>query len=438
MGPMSVRWVPLNTSTLEDSSEFVGTLKARDRVSISPRVDGRIVGIYVQEGERVQPGQLLVELQQDREQAAVSAQISNIAIQQAALQNAQAQLGAATAEQAQAAANIEQQRAAVARAQAEVASRTADLRSQEAELRLAETEFERFEYLVQEGAESDQALDERLRNLDAARATLQSLKQLKAAAAQEANAAESALRVSQSALGAAQARVSAAEATVAQNQATLSQAEATKRVSESDLQFTRITAPIAGVIGDIGPKMGDYLEAGDVVTTLTQNAQLDLSLNVPIEQSAELQVGLPVNLLDAQGNILATGSISFVSPNVSPTAQTVLAKASFANNGNLRDEQFVQAQVIWQQQPGVLVPTEAISRIGGQTFVYIAESGEDGSTVARQTLVQLGQIQGQSYQVESGVTAGDRLITSQVLNLSDGMPIAEESLQSQTPPNSAP
>jgi multidrug efflux pump subunit AcrA (membrane-fusion protein) len=78
----------------------------------------------------------------------------------------------------------------------------------------------------------------------------------------------------------------------------------------------------------------------------------------------------------------------------------------------------------------VLVPTTAVTPIGGQSFVFVAEDKTDdkgkAQTVAHQLPVTLGNIQGQSYQVLKGLKPGDRVIVSGVARLRDGAPVAPQ------------
>ncbi|MDJ0532064.1 MAG: efflux RND transporter periplasmic adaptor subunit [Xenococcaceae cyanobacterium MO_207.B15] len=393
----------LKVSRLEESSEFLGSLEAQERVTLAPRVEGRIISIAVKEGERVKRGQIIVQLQENREEAEVNAAVSDVKIRQADVANAQAQVKTAEAE--------------VARVEAQVEQSKADLRRQEAEVALAQTNIDRAKFLVQEGAESKQFLDDRTRDLDAAIAQRDALKQ--------------ALRASNKALIAAQENVRAALANVERERAGLSQAQARVGVASENLEFNRIVAPIDGIVGDIVPEVGDYVEAGDRLTTITQNNNLELNIAIPIEQARRLKLGLPVAIIGNQGDAEIEGRISFISPTVNSTQQSILAKATFPNNGSLQDEQFVRARVIWSEKPGVLVPTTAISRIAGQNFVFVAEEAEQKGTttlVARQKVVKLGDIQGQAYQIISGIEAGENLITSGILNLADGIPISSEQL----------
>jgi multidrug efflux pump subunit AcrA (membrane-fusion protein) len=128
--------------------------------------------------------------------------------------------------------------------------------------------------------------------------------------------------------------------------------------------------------------------------------------------------------------ILATGQISFVSPQVNSNTQSILAKASFPNpEGKLRDGQKVRARVIWGKGPGVLIPTKAVTPIAGKDFVYVAQTQGQSQLIARQKAVKLdkGRIQGNSYPVIEGLQPGEKLIVSGIQNLSDGAAIKSES-----------
>lgn len=396
--PIAVETQGLTSTRVSDSSEYLGRIEAANRVNLAPRVEGRIVAISVREGEAVKQGQTIVQLQPNREEAQMNAAMSQVSISQADLVDSQAQVRAAEAE--------------VAQAQAQVGQREADLKEQAAAVALAKTNIERAKFLVSEGAESTQYLDDRTQELDSAIAREEALKQ--------------ALNASQKGLTAAQANVRAAIANVDRQKATLNQAQAQANVASENLAFNRIVAPVDGIIGDIIPKVGDYVDAGDLITTLVSNDDLVVNIGVPIADRSLLKPGLPVEVVSQRGSEPVRGSISFISPNA--TQQSILVKANIPNNGQLQDEQSVLTRIIWQQKPGLLVPTTAISRIAGENFVFVAEEVEqDGEVqlVAKQKRVELGDIQGQSYQVQSGLEPGDVLITSGIINLTDGAPITD-------------
>ena len=402
--PVAVEVKDLDKNTVQSSSEFVGNLEAKQRVALAPRVDGRVLEIAVQEGDTVEQGDLIVQLQLNREQGEVDAAQSEVGIKQADVNNAEAELRAVEAEVAEAEAAVEQSKA--------------DLKEQEAELELAQTNQKRARMLVKQGAESQQFLDNSTRDLNAAKAQTEALK--------------AALNSSQKALNASKERVASARSAIAGQQAALKQAQTRVGIATENLDFNRITAPISGVVGNIEPKIGDYVEAGELVTSITQDNALELNVGVPLEQASKLKIGLPVEIIDQKGEAIAEGDISFISPRADRSSQAVLVKAAFNNNGKLRDDSFARARIIWSEDSGLLIPTEAVSRIASETFVFVAEEQEQENgqkaLVAKQRPVELGAIQGQSYQVISGLNPGEKLITSGILNLADGTPINSEQL----------
>lgn len=228
-------------------------------------------------------------------------------------------------------------------------------------------------------------------------------------------------------LRAAEEQVGAARSSLNQANADLKQAQAEAAAANVSLQYKQVVAPITGVIGDFSVKIGDYVNTGQTLTSITENEFLELRISVPINRSSQLRPGLSVELVDPNTNKrLATGSINFISPQVNSGNQAILTKARFPNqNNSLRDQQFVKAKVIWSKSPGILIPTVAVSTIGEQNFVFVAQKGQ--KPVVRQTPVQLGNIQGQSYQVLNGVKPGEEIAVTQILNLKNGTPIKPES-----------
>jgi RND family efflux transporter MFP subunit len=146
-----------------------------------------------------------------------------------------------------------------------------------------------------------------------------------------------------------------------------------------------------------------------------------------------LRAGLPVELIDPNTKEkIATGSINFISPDVNSQAQSVLVKARFSNqNGQLKNGQYVQARVIWGQSPGILVPVTAVSRTGGQGFVYVITTENAGTesaqSVVEQRPVVLGNIQGDQYEIVKGIQSGEEIAVSNILKLRNGSPVQPQS-----------
>jgi RND family efflux transporter MFP subunit len=192
------------------------------------------------------------------------------------------------------------------------------------------------------------------------------------------------------------------------------------------LEFHRVTAPQAGVVGDIPIREGDRVTTSTVLTTIDENATLEVFVEVPLERAPDLRLGLPVRLVDAEGQVLATNPITFVAPRVDESTQSILVKSLLTDAPpRLREQQFVKARIVWKTAPGITVPVVAVTRVSGQYFSFVAEPQGQG-LVARQRAVEVGEVLGNDYVVRSGLKAGDRVVVSGIQKLGDGAPIRAE------------
>jgi RND family efflux transporter MFP subunit len=195
------------------------------------------------------------------------------------------------------------------------------------------------------------------------------------------------------------------------------------RQQRTDLAYYKVTAPTAGVVGDVPVRVGDRVTKTTVLTTLDDNSGLELYVNVPVEQATNLKLGLPVRLVDDAGAVLATEHVTFVSASVDDGTQNVLAKVALTGSGTrLRSGQFVRVQMVWSTAPGMTVPVTSVLRINGQFFVYVAAS-ERGGLVAHQRAVTLGRVVGNAYEVLGGLKPGEQMIVSGIQKIGDGSPV---------------
>ena len=216
---------------------------------------------------------------------------------------------------------------------------------------------------------------------------------------------------SRSALDAAKSQVQALDATV--------------REQQVQLHYYNVTAPWSGIVGDIPVRVGDRVTTSTALTTVDKPGSLEVYVYVPIERAAQLKMNMPVQVLDGSGNVIADSRVSFISPQVDNTTQTILVKARIANSQDkLRQSQFIRARVIWGTQKSPVVPVLAVSRIGGQYFAFIAEPGNNGTYVARQKPLKVGQMVDNNYVVLDGVKPGDKVIVSGTQFLVDGVPVS--------------
>ena len=221
----------------------------------------------------------------------------------------------------------------------------------------------------------------------------------------------------------ARAQLDEAEAAHTSAEAQLAAIQSQIREDDVRLKYYRVTAPTAGIIGDIPVRQGDSVTPATAITTIDQGDELEAYVNVPLEQATRLRPGLTVDLLDSMGEVIASNPITFIAPRADDTTQSVLAKATLRRPPpSIRVMQYVRVRIIWNNDPELVVPLVAVNRIGGQYFVLVAEEGEKGA-VARQRPVSLGEVIGEDYIVRGGLKPGEKVIVSNLQKIRDGAPI---------------
>jgi len=269
-----------------------------------------------------------------------------------------------------------------AKQQATVRSQEDARSAQEAQVKLAQQSYDRISGLANAGVVSRQELDQAKANVDAAKAQLQSL-------------------------------------------------GAVVREQQVQLHYYQVVASRAGIVGDIPVRVGDRVQTTTPLTTVDRPGTLEAYVYVPVEKSGQLKMNLPVQLVDAEGKILATSRVSFISPQVDNATQTVLAKAQVPNNNDaLRNAQFIRARIVWSAQQRPVIPIVAVSRIGGLYFAFVAEPDSKGGYVVHQKALQIGQIVGNDYVVLDGIKAGDKVVVTGTQFLIDGIPVVPQETKS--------
>jgi RND family efflux transporter MFP subunit len=197
-----------------------------------------------------------------------------------------------------------------------------------------------------------------------------------------------------------------------------------------ELHYYGVSSPMDGIVGDIPVHVGDRVGVTTLLTTVDEPGALEAYIYVPVDRSRSLKIGLPVKLLNEVGELLGNTTITFVSPQVDPETQTVLAKAAVPNSQTrLRISQQARVQVTWGRREGATIPFLNVTRINGQYFVFVAENSGKGA-VARQKLVKIGDNVGNDVEVLEGIKPGDHLIVSGTQFLQDGAPVTEQAAAS--------
>ena len=223
----------------------------------------------------------------------------------------------------------------------------------------------------------------------------------------------------------AKADLDQAQNTYAAAKADAEALQASIREQQVQLHYYTVHAPSEGIIGDIPVHIGDHVAATTMLTTVDSGGPLEAYISVPAEKASALRMGMPVDIVDDEGKPLRT-RITFISPHVDTDSQTLLVKTQLPQDKRFRNAQQVHARVVWSERNAPVIPVTAVSRLSGKIFAFVAES-QGQQSVAKQRVIQVGELIGNDYVVLDGIKPGDKIIVTSVQMLADGMPVMPQS-----------
>ena len=244
-----------------------------DSVIVAPRVGGYVERVFVQENAEVRQGQQLALLD-NRDYRAQTSQL-------------QAQIEAARASANTVQAQIAEQQASAERAQAQLAAAQADLA-------FASREVARYRPLAASGAEPRERLDQLVQQQQQARAQL---------ATRQAD------------LLAAQRRFGTLRTQVEQARSQGRAAEAQLEAANVTLESTVLRSSIAGRVGDLAVRVGQFVQPGTRLMTIVPTQQLYIEANFKETQVGLMRAGQPVRIeVDALPDLELTGRVVSFAP----------------------------------------------------------------------------------------------------------------------------
>ena len=262
------------------------------KLSVPNAADSRVNQILVREGDRVQAGQVIAVLQgEERRQRDLAEAQQNVALFEARL----AQTQAGTAKQAEIAA----QRSNIIRLEADL--RTQQLEKQaaiaaaQADLREAELTYERQASLADDGAISQQALDQARQVLDNRRATLI---QRQAQLANTEQTLQQQIEIEQQNLSQLQ-EVRPVDVQVAQ--AELERARLAVEQRQADLEDTQVKVPIPGQILRINTKVGEQVNTQQGIVELGFTEQMFARAEVYETEVGKIRKGQRAKIVSEYG-----------------------------------------------------------------------------------------------------------------------------------------
>lgn len=336
------------------------------QVDLSTKYAGNITAVYVDLGDTVEPGQILLE----QDPVDTSLQLS-------------------------------QNRAAWAQAAAETKSAQSqfysDLQKAQVEYATAKMNYNRYVILKDEGAVSQKDLDTMYQALIVAKAALDNL-QLQ--------------------------NVGDTPALIAGKQAAQAKAKYTVDSLSKQLEDLTIRAPRHGVISYRNAEAGAMAAANTKVLTITDTSGIYIDCPVAEADVAAIQPGMTVSVsVESLANTY-DGTITYVSPAMDPTNKTYIVRITLSNPDTLlRGGMFAQSSLeVLQRRNTLFVPKDALVEQNGVSQLYVINPD---STIAIRT-VKTGLRNDNYVEILEGLSDGEQIATTNLARLRDGVSVTIE------------
>jgi membrane fusion protein (multidrug efflux system) len=407
--PLEVEVVPVEQTNVPIYKEWIGTTDGMVNAEIKAQVTGYLLRQDFKEGSFVKKGQLLFEIDPRPFQAAVDQANGQVAQFQGQIEQATSQVAQAEAQLAAANSQLTQAQAQLAQAEANQVKTQLDV--------------DKYRPLAEQKAVTQQEYD------NAVQANVVSKAQVEAARA--------GVEAAKAQLAHAKAQVSTAKAGISTAQGQLENAKAVVNTAALNLGFTRITAPIDGIVGIATAQVGNLVNttSGPLTTvstvdpikvyfTLSEQEYLgytrpslsDAAQNGRLDQ-------LELELILADGTTYPEkGKFYFADREVDPKTGAIRMAGVFPNQGNLlRPGQYGRVRAITSvKEEALLVPQRAVTELQG--IYQVAVVGSDNKVNIRP--VKLGEKSGAMWVVEDGLKPGESIVAEGTLKVRPGMTVS--------------
>ena len=213
-------------------------------------------------------------------------------------------------------------------------------------------------------------------------------------------------------------------------EAGLKQAEANADAIRATIAKKTIRAPFAGRLGIRIVNLGEYLDTGKPVVSLQSLAPIHADFSLPQQSLAQLSAGMRVRLTnDTFPDRQFDGTLNAINPDLDPSTRSVRLQATFDNPDQLlRPGMFARLEVLLPSEENVLViPATAVLSAPYGSSVYLIEPSTNaaGGLVVRQQFIRTGRTRGDYVSVETGLKAGQKIVSSGLFKLRNGMSVTE-------------
>jgi len=203
---------------------------------------------------------------------------------------------------------------------------------------------------------------------------------------------------------------------VARAEARLKQAQEGSKAAATMSDYTRIIAPISGIITSKPADLGATVFPGQPLMSIEDEGSYQLELALPESVATRVRPGSPLQVtLDAIGSTFAA-RIAEIVPTADPGSRTFTAKIDLNQKG-LKSGMFGRGAInLGTTVIGITVPIQAVINRGAMAVVWTL----DKENIARMRIVKLGRQTGERVEILAGLTDADRVVVTGAEKVTEG------------------
>jgi RND family efflux transporter MFP subunit len=211
--------------------------------------------------------------------------------------------------------------------------------------------------------------------------------------------------------------------------ARMEQAEAARNANALRLANGTVRATANGTISRVDAVAGSIVQAGTPLFRLIQDGRLEWRAQVTAAEMNHIQPGMPA-LISLGDGLQLKGKVRTVAPTVDAKSRTGLVYVDLEPSANARAGMYVNGHIQAGQNTALLLPQTALVLRDG--FSYVMQV--DAQNRIKQTIVQLGQRQGDAIEILSGLAENARVVAAGAAFLNDGDSVSVISAMPTTQP----
>jgi RND family efflux transporter MFP subunit len=218
-----------------------------------------------------------------------------------------------------------------------------------------------------------------------------------------------------------------AKTSVASAQSQYNAALANLKMSQEQLGFANIYAPISGVANIVNVKVGEIFR-GENQIQVVSNSDLKVTVNVPENYLEQIKVGtdLKVTLPEANNRVINT-KVNVTGKLIDPVSRSFYVEGKIPVDQSVRPNQIAKVSIRDYTAPdAITIPVNTIQNDDKGKYIMVA-SNEKGKWFARKRQITIGELYGDRLEVKSGLKVGDIVINNGFQNLYEGQPIIIDS-----------